>query len=376
MSRDIGRRPMRIVLVQRTLHPNTFGWIEGLRERGHDVRIVTRGEKSNVDHDRDDIVIVADHRRTTRLLARILRPSNKHRYAIPRPLVMWRALRAIAPDAVLIKSQDLRAIVVSVMALLLRIRRVSWSNQTREEDRGWRWLRTIGIMPRRHIRTVPTGIGVLGKPDDHGTNRAIPYAVALPDTPSAKMPKGHPTDNPPVRILTVAAYKRERKRAWWTLAAAEQAGILDGRATFTFVGTGRDHAPGLVELRKRAHHHADHVAIHLNVPYEQMASIYARHDVLVLPSRNEPFGMVVLEAMAHGLAVIVSDTTGSKSCVIPGETGLIFPSDDLAALGDALAQLVDEPELVASMGTRGRQFVARHASPGASAEAIEALIRR
>jgi glycosyltransferase involved in cell wall biosynthesis len=284
---------------------------------------------------------------------------------VHRPVLIWRALRALRPDLVLIKGQDLRAIIVSLMVAMMRVRRISWSNQTRAQDAAWRRLRRLGVMPRRHIRTVPERVGSLGTADAHGPDVHVPYAVEIPPDGRAR-PTGR---GGPLRVLTVASYKRARKRPWWTLEAAQRAGLLDGDARLTFVGTGDDDDEGLVRLTEAARG-LEHVSIERNVPFEQMSAIYADHDVLVLPSQGEPFGMVVLEAMAHGLAVVVGDDAGAKGCVLPGESGIVFDSRSLGSLADALRRLNDDHDLVDRFGARGRELARAHASPTACADSI------
>jgi glycosyltransferase involved in cell wall biosynthesis len=77
------------------------------------------------------------------------------------------------------------------------------------------------------------------------------------------------------------------------------------------------------------------LVVHGEVSREQLSAIYRSYDVLVLPSIVDPIGAVVLEAMAHGLPVIVSHTVGASSYVDDGVTGFVIePSQQgiLAAL--------------------------------------------
>jgi glycosyltransferase involved in cell wall biosynthesis len=70
---------------------------------------------------------------------------------------------------------------------------------------------------------------------------------------------------------------------------------------------------------------------------------YAAADVLILPSSREPWGLVVNEAMAAGLPVIVSDRVGSATDLVEGRgTGIVIPHDDVAALTSAMATLAQD----------------------------------
>jgi glycosyltransferase involved in cell wall biosynthesis len=79
------------------------------------------------------------------------------------------------------------------------------------------------------------------------------------------------------------------------------------------------------------------------LPHEELPGLYRWADALVLPSRFDSFGLVVLEALACGLPVIVSDRVGAKDFVEHGINGLILPSGDAGALADALAEHARDP---------------------------------
>jgi glycosyltransferase involved in cell wall biosynthesis len=84
---------------------------------------------------------------------------------------------------------------------------------------------------------------------------------------------------------------------------------------------------------------------------ECMASV----DVCVLPSiRPEPFGLVLVEAMAMGKPVIATRGGGVPEVVADGETGILVPPRDPGALADALLRLAGDQALRARMGAAGR----------------------
>ncbi len=81
----------------------------------------------------------------------------------------------------------------------------------------------------------------------------------------------------------------------------------------------------------------------------------ATADVFILPSLAEPFGLVILEAMALGKPVIASDAGGPKEIVSHGETGLLVPPASPDAVAAALLQLIGDPTARARMGAEGRR---------------------
>jgi len=79
-------------------------------------------------------------------------------------------------------------------------------------------------------------------------------------------------------------------------------------------------------------------------------------DIFVLPSRHEPFGIVVLEAWCAGKPVVAANVGGLKSLVRDGGNGLLFPTGDAAALTAQLRRLIACPALRDQFGLAGRQL--------------------
>ena len=94
-----------------------------------------------------------------------------------------------------------------------------------------------------------------------------------------------------------------------------------------------------------------------------VAAQLGRVRALVLPSldRSEAFGLVQLEAMAAGVAVICTDLpTGVREVGVPGLTCLRTPPGDVAALAAAVAAVWDDPGLAARLGDAGRARFGEH----------------
>jgi glycosyltransferase involved in cell wall biosynthesis len=93
--------------------------------------------------------------------------------------------------------------------------------------------------------------------------------------------------------------------------------------------------------------------------YDRLPIYYSLADVFLHVSRNEPWGLVVNEAMATGLPVIVSKTCGCAfNLVEHGENGYLVAPDDVDEIADYLARLDDDPTLRARMAKRARAIIA------------------
>jgi glycogen synthase len=86
---------------------------------------------------------------------------------------------------------------------------------------------------------------------------------------------------------------------------------------------------------------------------------YDRADILVVPSWYEPFGMVILEGMLHGLPIVASATGGPAEILEHERTGLLYPPRDVEALACALLQFVEKPAQRRDIGTAAVEEVHR-----------------
>jgi glycosyltransferase involved in cell wall biosynthesis len=82
--------------------------------------------------------------------------------------------------------------------------------------------------------------------------------------------------------------------------------------------------------------------------------LLASASIFVLPSFIEGLPVCVLEAMSHGVPVVVSDVGGLPDIVSDGVEGLVVPPGDVPALAQALRRLLDDPREARAMGERGR----------------------
>jgi len=78
-------------------------------------------------------------------------------------------------------------------------------------------------------------------------------------------------------------------------------------------------------------------------------------DIFVHPALAEGLGVVTLKAAAAGVPVIGFDAGGLPEAIKDGETGILVPAEDVAALQNAIATLVDDPDLRQQMGAAGRK---------------------
>jgi glycosyltransferase involved in cell wall biosynthesis len=151
-----------------------------------------------------------------------------------------------------------------------------------------------------------------------------------------------------VRLLFVGALT-PRKGVLDLLSAFSMA---DERSTLTIVGPAdRNHRYAAAVLRA-ASPWGRRVRVTGALDDERLERAFDEHDVLVLPSRYEGFGIVVAEAASHGLAIVATDAGAISEVVRHQDDALLVGAGDRRALGDALSRITRDRALCSSMQAR------------------------
>jgi glycosyltransferase involved in cell wall biosynthesis len=95
-----------------------------------------------------------------------------------------------------------------------------------------------------------------------------------------------------------------------------------------------------------------------NLPHSQIGLFLERAKMFCLPSRDEPFGIALLEAGAYHLPVVASRVGGIPEFVLEGETGLLVEPDDSTGLASAINRIFSEPQLACKLAENLHNLVA------------------
>lgn len=176
----------------------------------------------------------------------------------------------------------------------------------------------------------------------------VPGGVDLEDFACEPPPERQPGQR---RVLLMPGRIEDSTKGFDVMLRAGEL-LAQQRSDFMVLVTGNDHRlnrPWLTCVGWRDHH--------------EMKTLYRDADVCVVPSVwEEPFGLVAVEAMASGRPVCASRVGGLQDIVRDGETGVLVPPHDAAALAEKLAWLLDHDALRRSMGMAARRRVEAHFS--------------
>ena len=126
-------------------------------------------------------------------------------------------------------------------------------------------------------------------------------------------------------------------------------------ASYVVIGDG-DLRPHLQELAEKLGV-SERVSFLGHQEDKDLKDYYMKCDVFVMPSRQEGFGIVFLEAMGFGKPVIAAAFGGASDIVIDGLTGFLVEYGDVDALGDRLISILRDSDLRGRMGASGRERV-------------------
>jgi glycosyltransferase involved in cell wall biosynthesis len=209
------------------------------------------------------------------------------------------------------------------------------------------------------LRVVSTEVerGIVAR-RRHGRVSVIPVPVA-----SAEHAPARGESPAPPRVLYVGRLAAEKNLTAWLEVAARVAREVP-EAAFAIVGEGAEEA----ELRARARALGldGRLTLHGFRPNAELGAHYRAATVLLLTSRHEGFGRVVLEAAAAGTPAVATHTAGAVDVVAHGETGFVHPQGDLDGMAASIVRLIREPALRVRLG-RAAAERARRRYPAAAA---------
>jgi glycosyltransferase involved in cell wall biosynthesis len=109
------------------------------------------------------------------------------------------------------------------------------------------------------------------------------------------------------------------------------------------------------------------------ISFKALIAEYRNASVFALPTSQEGFGIVFLEAMAASLPIVAGNAAAVPEVVRDGVTGILIRPDDREAIARAIQKLLDEPETRTAMGAAGCVEVRRYDAPIVARQFLDAL---
>ncbi len=181
-------------------------------------------------------------------------------------------------------------------------------------------------------------------------------------------PVMHAGDAAVPRLVTVAMMREGTKQNSYLSLARVLGRVADRPWTLTIIGDGRKRS----EIEQAfGSLPAGRIQWRGAMPHDRVVAEMTAHDIFIWPGVREAYGLVYLEAQAVGLPIVAFDSGGVSATVRSGETALLAPEGDEAALAAALRRLLDDVALRSTMGTAARRFALGERNPAQAATILE-----
>jgi glycosyltransferase involved in cell wall biosynthesis len=194
------------------------------------------------------------------------------------------------------------------------------------------------VVPSRHVRRTLAGVV------PEAQILVVPYGAP----PVRFRPEAATDSHRPLRVLFAGAL-HQRKGIGYLLKAVD---LLESDVELTLIG--QRFAPNPIVDRA-----CERWRWFQTLPHGSVLDVMMQSDVLVLPSISEAFGLVVTEAMACGLPVIVTPNVGAGDLLCDGREGFVVPAGSAEAIADRLDVLNKDRELLTHMSRNAQMATAR-----------------
>lgn len=378
---------MKILYVSHRYHTNQVHIMKGWHDRNVEVMFLAQYEGVSEIHD-----YVTFCRMKPSLVTRILNYYIDKRYNaslgegkktslfIPNMWHILSLLRKFSPDVVILRDYTIYNMMINAACKLLHINKVIMYSQ----------IPLYGYKAHRHLadklakRLFPkvcfTPVlykGMVRGKTFHSTGWFAPsWYVPLVCDISGTMNKNYCSDGF-IHMVDIGKY-RDYKNHFFLVDAISKLKDVS-KIRLTIIGQLSQDAEREY-FRSLQRYILDRklqnvIELHSNIPFKEMQSIYSQADVLILPSKNESAGMVILEAMAQGLCVMSSEECGLAYCLDEYDCGYVFNLNTVEQLVSQLNEIINKPYMVEKYGRKSQDIVHNYFSFSNYYNELEKLIR-
>lgn len=371
---------MRILFVAPRYHPNQHLWATTLIDKGHDVSFAVLHASESEDY-RTLTPIVLQTKKLPRV-AKIFvyayeslskKKHRENRYVFVPQKEIQKLIEQQQPDIIIVRDiSTWLSLQTFCIARIKKIPSLIYTQQPLENRRNivTKILQTLTIIPR--VRITPVRKNSSKETSDDRRSFFVPF-VAIPQTKTRRvfLEKGV------LRILFVGKLGLHRKNHFIFLRAIQEIGSTIPIQATIIGGYSGKRPPLLSSIEDfiRNNNIGNSITIRENVPHQQMNDEYLKHDLFLLPSVGEPFSISVLEAMACGLPVVISNSGGAQYCVTHGESGFITAAGSLKEIVQNIKSLTSNKKLFEAMSHNALEHIRKDHSPDAFYERILLAIK-
>ena len=344
---------MHFLFTAPRYHTNQHFAVKSLLDAGHQVTFLALSKGQSEIYDALHPAILTES-------------STMRAFGVSAPplLNLWRAMWRLIPDAVVVRNPNSAFGVMTVAMARLMRHTVIFYSQTPMHRRLTLWRRLARSVPAR-FAGAKWITPVLGSsdvcPPAFSAMRYVPFVMEPQTAPAQK----RWFRDGAINVLCLGKMEVRKNHRMFLHAIASLSEMHPVRATVIGECTTSEQQRELRDLEdlRSALGLSGKVCFKTNLSYWDVHLEYARHDLFVLPSRDEPAAVSHLEAMSHSLPVICSDSNGTQCYIRPGENGYVFRTDDSDNLVECMETIISDRSRLKEMGARSYELVVSEHSP-------------
>ncbi|MCC6787594.1 MAG: glycosyltransferase family 4 protein [Hyphomonadaceae bacterium] len=365
---------MRVVFLAPRYHTNLMGWCKGLAAAGADITllVVGKGRTENHTYGRVLTLPLLKHQPLVKPSGDFALFANR---CLPDIQAYYRILTSLRPDVVVARGLTPIYIMIALPFILLRSRLVLYTQGPIARPRPSRLRPFINS----GLLFICSGrwFSPVWRRDD-GTaevwtdSRISHVPFAIPETITAK-DRTWNASSP--RLLAIGKFEPRKNHEVAIRCLAE----LPPCVTLTIAGelATETHSREYTRLQRLARELGvtDRVTFRTNTAHDSMSHEFLTHDLFLSPASDEPASISQLEAMAHGLPIIIKRDNGTASYVQDGVNGYVGDGS-IAHLTEKISLLLGKPALFEQFGRASVELASRRHAPATTAAALLEIFSR
>jgi len=362
---------MKIIFAAPRYHTNQIPIVEGLQKEGNEV--IFWAQYVGVIEDHDILTPVMMHKslitkitsfiRKKTLKGSDLESSNMKKF-IPSFIWIIKEFLSEKPDVVITRERGRVSRVISLCCKMCGIKGVILYVQepylSKIRDKSLREKIKSNILPR--IKYTP--VKYMSAEENREVADEHMYYVPLVYPVRDKKDTIHEKylEDGVLNILDIGKY-RDYKYHFGALEAIRKL-PKDAKIKLTIIGQckTKDEEDYMNSLKQKAIEYGieDKIELLRDVPYDEMKDIYSKYDLLLLTSKSESAGMVILEAMANGMGVVCTKTCGLAFLIEEANAGYTYRYDDADSLADIIERLEGDEEKVRRLAQNAYDYASQN----------------
>ncbi len=356
---------MKFIFLAPRYHTNQIGLLKKLIESGHEIKFYVHTIGKTEDHS-----LVKPKVFPPALITRIFgNGGNTKPLFLPKIAYFFSVIKSQNPDFIVIRDPSrLFSLYSAVLCRIFFIRIIFYSQRDLSENISKKriFFEKIFLFLFNAIWISPIQGNIEKNKSYH--LQYVPFCVDQRFFSNVEKLTG------PIRILSIGKM-HDRKEHFLLIDALLQCVNLDWSLTIVGESSSLEQEKYKEKLIKYIKDLGidDKVNVSTNIAHERITKYYEQSDIFILPAKNEPASISVLEAMASGLPVICSDSCGTKSYINSGLNGYIFETSNKNSLSEKIELLSNRRE-IGEMGSASQTIAYKKISGNVFLEYFKKVI--